>query len=378
MKTTMQRLAAALVLCVCAAVLAGCGRRDSPIERQNPLLEEVRVGIILPLTGLLGEMGNTEKQAIEMALSRTSSANVPRIRVLFEDGKGDNKTVVAAANKLISIDKVRMLITSTSGASMAAQPVAETFNIPLIAFCMDTEIARKSPITIRHYLGLDEESNAIVRYLLGLPSHSRIAILHGAVSAWRQAVNTIYLPQLKTHFRHPILVEEYDLKERDFRPPLAKLKSAEVNVLVILGYGFEYGPLFSQMEEIGIRNSTEIVGGWGFLYTGLASSQLDGIKVAGPRYVFEKGPKGSAFAEEFQSRYGRPPNFDAAFAYELACNLPLIADVFLKHGPTRLKDELVARGKFEGVFGPYRFSPEGNMITETAVGVYRNGQLVSF
>jgi branched-chain amino acid transport system substrate-binding protein len=218
------------------------------------------VGVVLPLTGLLAEMGNTEKKAIELALSQKKIDGSRGLRVLFEDGKGDAKAVVAAANKLAGIDKVAMLITSTSGGSLAARPVAETFGIPLIAFCMDAEIAAKSPTTVRYYLGLEEESNAIVKYLLGLPADTKIAILHGAISAWVSAVNTIYRPRLSSHFSAPALIEEYDLKSRDFRSQLAKIKSANVRVLVILGYGFEYGPLFTQIEESGIRDSAEIVG----------------------------------------------------------------------------------------------------------------------
>src|SRR5262249_38099747 len=118
----------------------------------------------------------------------------------------------------------------------------------------------------------------------------------------------------------------------------------------------------------------EILGGWGFLYTSLPKDTIEGIRVAGPSYVFERTKQAEDFERRFSERYGRPPNFDAAFAYEVVRTLPelvrgMSADANIKKRATEL-------GAREGVVGKYSFTSDGNMIVSTGMGVYRDGVIV--
>jgi len=336
-----------------------------------------KVGVILPLTGILSQMGHYEQQAMELALSDARKPNIPPMHLVFEDGKGDNKAVAAAASKLLDVDHVQMIIASTTGAALTAQPIADRHQIPLLAFCMGSDVASQSPTTIRFYIGIEEESKAIIDYLRTLPRDTRVGILHASVAVWTTAVNGIYEPFFKDFFTRPALIEEYGLSDKDFRAQLTKFKSANVSVIVLLGYGFEYPALFGQMDQLGIRNAAQIVGGWGFLYTSLAPAELDGIRVAGPTYVFNKATAGKAFEQRFLNTYRRAPNFDAAFAYEVIKEAPTILDILKQDGPVGLKRRLAELGTVQGVMGDYRFTSDGNMIVNTAVGVFKDGLIVA-
>lgn len=367
-KTTSMTRYAAAALSVLALLFTSCSKPTT--------VEKTQIGVILPMTGILSEMGQYEKQAMELALERLKSSDNADIELVFEDGKGDNKAVAAAANKLLDVDKVRLLITSTTGASLATRPIAERGNIPLIAFCMGSDVAAESKTTIRYYIGIEEESQAIIKHLSTLPKDTRVGILYASVAVWATAIKDIYQPFFTKHFTHKALVEEYALKDKDFRPQLTRLKNAGTQVLVLLGYGFEYEPIFSQMSDLQLRDPLHIIGGWGFLYTPLTPATLEGIHVAGPKYVFDRGEGGTAFEGAFTKKYGKAPNFDAAFAYEVVTRLPELLRDIKKFPQKDLKQLLADKQTIDGVMGKYHFSRDGNMIVDTAVGVFRNGKVV--
>lgn len=369
MKNTTLR---SMIICVAVGLMIAIGGCSKPSAPQ----QATKVGVILPLTGILSEMGQYERQAMELALADLSTKGKPQIELVFEDGKGDNKVVASAANKLLDVDNVQLLIASTTGASLTTRPIADGRNVPLLAFCMSSEVAAESKSTVRFYIGIEEESQAITNYLSSLPKNTRLGVLHASVAVWTTAINDIYGPFFKEHFSEPPLIEEYNVKDKDFRAQLTKFKTRGVQVLVLLGYGFEYEPIFTQMTELQLREKLQIVGGWGFLYTPLTAQMVEGIHVAGPMYVFQRGAPGSGFERSFANKYGRPPNFDAAFAYEVISQLPDILQVIAKSSTQNLKGALASKGTVNGVFGAYHFNEDGNMIVKTAVGVFRNGQII--
>jgi branched-chain amino acid transport system substrate-binding protein len=339
--------------------------------------QKIKIGVILPMTGILAEMGQYEKQAMELSQAFLKANGKNNIELIFEDGKGDSKMVAAAANKLLDMDKVRLLIVSTTGASLAARPIAERGSIPLIAFCMGSDVASTSKSTIRYYIGIEEESQAIINNLSSLPKDTHVGVLYASAPVWATAIKDIYQPFFSKQFSQHVLIEEYSLKDKDFRPQLTNFKNAGTQVLVLLGYGFEYKPIFSQMSELRLKDRLKIIGGWGFLYTPLVAQVVEGIQVAGPKYVFDRGQEGKKFENDFFVKYGRLPNFDAAFAYEVVIRLPELIQDIQSVKNEDLKTILANKGDMEGVMGKYHFDQNGNMIIETAVGVFRNGQIVN-
>jgi len=334
------------------------------------------VGVILPQTGLLGQIGQFEKEGFELAFDHLRAEGRLTFDAKFEDGRSDKKAVAAAANKLVDLDGARLLITSTTGASLAAQPIAQRADIAQLAFGMGSEIARGSPSTVRFYIGVEEEARAIIEFVGKRFKDKKVAILHGSEAQWTAAIKDIYRPQLDAVLKQSCFVEQYDVKDKDFRAHITKMREAGAQVVIVLGYGFEYGPLMAQLHETGLAKQAAIVGGWGFIYTPVPTDQLEGVFVAGPMYVYDRNNAGQAFDKAYLAKYGHRPNFDAAFAYELAKRIPDVLDLVKSAGTQGLKKELVRQGSREGVFGKYHFADDGNMIVETAVGVYKGGTIV--
>ena len=360
-----------LFLAIAALLCVGCGRDRSA----NPTAQPFRVGVILPLTGALAEMGSYERSAMEIAVADVRS---DQWQLTFEDSRSTAQGAVTAANKLVNADKVQLLVTSTTGASLAVQPIAEAAGLPLVAFCMDPTITDKHQSTVRFYIGIDEETTQLTNYLATLPRTERVAILHAAVPVWRKVVESTYRPKLTETLTVPPLIEEYNLQDKDFRATLGRIAAHGATTLVLLGYGFEYPPIFQQLEQLGLRSRIErILGGWGFLYSSLSGKQLEGVLVAGPRYVFQRSAAADAFSQRFEAATKRKANFDAAFAYELVSTLPTLRSKNHLDAAT-IKAGLYGLGERTGIVGMYHFSERGDMIVQTGLGQYRDGVLLPY
>lgn len=83
----------------------------------------VRIGATLPLSGRLALAGTDARQGIQLAIKDFSSPSL-QLEVVFDDNQHDLRRAAASAHKLLSIDKVDVLISMWDVADVVA-PMAE-------------------------------------------------------------------------------------------------------------------------------------------------------------------------------------------------------------------------------------------------------------
>ena len=356
---------------VISLLLSSCSQPDSSSPHLNS--EELKIGAILPLTqSRLNYMGQIEKQAMLLAQNELKYKN-NNITILFEDSQGKPNTAVDAAHKLIR-DGVDILITSTTSASLAVAPITSNRKINLVAYCMDNKIADNSDYVVRLYEGIDEEATAITAYFAKKKQKGNVGILYTKVPVFEDVVENNYLPFLKDNEYAITYKESYLLNEKNFRPKILKLSNANIDYLILLGYGFEYQAIFKELKLFKQLGKFQIIGGWGFLYTKLDSELLEGVLVAGPQYVFNNNEKINTFFNSYLQHYNEQPNFDAAFAYNAIMTLGEYVDKEKIDLP--LQETLKNIGQLDGVIGQFSISKTGKMIIPTSIGSFRNGKIV--
>lgn len=78
--------------------------------------DEIKIGVILPLTGIASLHGQNEKQGIDLAVEEINKAggiNGRSIKIIYEDDQTDSKRTVLSLSKLAEIDKVTIVIGGT-------------------------------------------------------------------------------------------------------------------------------------------------------------------------------------------------------------------------------------------------------------------------
>ncbi len=79
-----------------------------------------KVGVILPLSGPASSLGNYLKKGIDLAYEQLSATQRENLSVLYEDDQLTAVKTVAAAQKLVNVDKVNALFVLGSGSGNVA------------------------------------------------------------------------------------------------------------------------------------------------------------------------------------------------------------------------------------------------------------------
>ena len=87
----------------------------------------IKVGIIAPLSGQYGFLGESFENAVKMAVGDDK-----RIQLVFEDDQFDSKLGLSAFEKLTSIDHVDLIINESSPTLEAITPIVHQTNLPVI------------------------------------------------------------------------------------------------------------------------------------------------------------------------------------------------------------------------------------------------------
>jgi len=120
-------LAAVLIVLVAAYYFIG-----RPTEG-----EVIKVGFIGPLTGDAASYGEPERNVVQLAIEEINGAGGvkgKKLEVIYEDGKCNGKDAANAMQKLVSVDKVKVVLGGfCSSESLAAVPIAQENKVFLLS-----------------------------------------------------------------------------------------------------------------------------------------------------------------------------------------------------------------------------------------------------
>jgi len=224
--------------------------------------KEIKIGVILPLTGPSALMGETAKNGLLLAqekINKTGVINGKDLKLIFEDGLADPKTSVSAFNKLVNLDKVKIVIITHSSVGLALAPIADKKKIILLVHASHPKITSSSAYVFRHSNVADQESDIISRFISTALSGRRISLA---------VMDDDYGMVFKNRFEELIpkeagnlsIVESiiYEEDESSFNTVAQKLLVAKPDTLIIAGLGNGVGILLRRLQEYGYKGDTII------------------------------------------------------------------------------------------------------------------------
>lgn len=148
---------------------------------QTPAIQKevVKIGVICPLTGPQSIFGmHIQSTASLLAEYVNKKSEHYRYELIFEDGKfASGADPVSAARKLINIEKVKFLITGTSGETLPVGPIAQLNKVVLIAVIANHhEIRTLGDFIFRTYVDIDSGLQVLVKKL-SVEKFQRVAII---------------------------------------------------------------------------------------------------------------------------------------------------------------------------------------------------------
>jgi len=216
--------------------------------------DEIKIGAILPMTGpssLLGELARNGLTIAENDINNKGGINGRQVKIYIEDGMADPSSSVSAFRKLVTLDKVKFVVTTHSSVSLAISPLADRDKIILFVHASHPQITGKSPYIFRHSNIAEQESQEIVDFVQkeNMRTYS-IAVMdddYGIV--FRENLIKLFLENNISIVSDVV----YEKTETDFKTVAQKLLLSNQNpeIIVIAGLGNGVGLLIRRLKEFG-------------------------------------------------------------------------------------------------------------------------------
>lgn len=197
----------------------------------------IKIGVMVPLTGdgaVYGEPARTIYEIAAKEINDAGGINGRPIELVIEDSKCNGKDGANAAQKLVNVDKVQIIIGGfCSSESLASIPVVEQAKVALFSpGSSSPDLTGKSPFFARNYPGDSAQGKVLadVAYTKqGLKS------LHLLVEQtdYAQGISKI-LNSSFTALGGKVTTEEFPSNSSDMRQFVTKAKSSNADAFVVI------------------------------------------------------------------------------------------------------------------------------------------------
>ncbi len=341
--------------------------------------EKITLGIITPLSGSLSSLGEVVVNSVNMAVEEINNngrVNGRKIEIVFEDSESNPKKAAVAAQKLISINKVPIILEGdTSGSAASIAPLAQESKIVHLSVFSSTNAL----IDAGDYVfKLREEATPHAEAIVSVIKNEgveNIGVLHlkdeYCSNMVKQFEKQAAIQKLEIN-----LIEGYEKENRDVRTQITKIKNANPNGIYVCGFYEDLGDVFKQLYELGWKGKK--FSGTTFEHP-LVKKNAGKEAIEGTIYsVSPLDCSKSNFCKEYEKRYNIKPDYRAAFAYDA---LHIIAKAIKKsknpNDPNEIKNAL-QRVTYEGATGSTKFDAKGNAIKEVVIHQVKGGEWANY
>jgi branched-chain amino acid transport system substrate-binding protein len=356
----------------------------------SPVLakESIRIGFSMALTGIYSQGAVSQMNAYRVWEERINAEGgifvqdlgkrLP-VEFLYYDDKSSPETAVKVYEKLITQDRVDLLLTPWGTTiHFAVAPLAEKYRIPMVGSTAASVKLRE--IKSRYFWFItsaipDNQMKALVALLNAL-GIQRVAVIYVQDLFPRENLQFLQ-PELKRAHIEIVLVKDYPIGAKDLTTLLADVKAKNPQGLIALSYPADSFLLTGQAKGVGLDPPFlfELVGPSIAAFGQAFGPASEGITTMG--HWSPKGPWPGA--RDFEARYvkrwqTRPDYLDSALSY-VECQI--IEEAIRKAGTLDREKvrETIAQSEFTTINGPIRFTGTENLVTPSMILQYQKGDL---
>jgi branched-chain amino acid transport system substrate-binding protein len=334
--------------------------------------EPLRVGSILSVTGPAAFLGEDMKAGLQLAVEEINAAggiNGRKIVWTFYDAESQTQKAISATRRLISQDKVEMILSggNMSGIALAMAPLAEAAKVPFIS--SEGALAIVTPVAERRWVfkSTVDDGDVLDRIAdyLDKKQIKKVALLADTSGFGQGAVTQMKLVAPKRGL--DVVYESFGPADTDMMPQLTRIRDSGVGAIVCWTVTPAGVVFLKQAQQLGLDSRT-LIHSYGFVsadYMKLAGDAakpllLASLKLPVGDQLPDSDPLKAGILKLFRSyeaKFGRPPSLYAAESYDAAL---LAHQALLKMGgdPAKLPEGIEGIKNFAGISGVFNFSPE--------------------
>jgi branched-chain amino acid transport system substrate-binding protein len=329
--------------------------------------ENIRVGVLLPLSGRLAELGGeTAYRSYQMAADEINEAggiHGERLEIIFEDTTGVREIGLSAVEKLITQDKV-IIVTGgfSSTVTLAVTEEAHDLEVP---FLVSTASADRITEEDREYVfrlnaPVSEHDNTLESFLKKVAAVKTVAIIHEN-SIFGEFRSKKFRRRCENWGLRVIVKESYDAGINDLKPILSKVKPKYPDLIHMITQTRDGALLMQQAKELDL-NPKMFMG----VPSGVALLEFRELAGEAGSFVYSPTiwtpsvpyPGAKEFHNMYSIKYETPPDYHGAQAY---ASMQVIARALKEAKSLTPKDvrNALAETNLMTVLGPVKFVSYG-------------------
>lgn len=326
---------------------------------QTPL----KVGVILPLSGASAVAGKAALNGIQLATDQVNAEGKVRLELVVVDDGTDPAKAVPAFTKLMTVDRVDVVIGGlASGVTFALSgPVKQHGPLFLCigAASSVVEQAFEGYPLFFHYHPWDYHNvTAALQFFQSLAKDhgaKKVAILYED-GPFGSAGIGVYRQQLE-RLGYQVQAEPYKAGSGQFTPILTRFRAFAPDILYWIGYDVDALPIATQTRQVGLRPKL-IYGAPPSWPIGFEKNPLSN-DVAGMTAWLPTVPNAESrrFVEAYRKKYGEvTEEYMAPMGYTIVRSLALAVERAGSADKNRIAEALAGL-RMNTPFGPLAFKP---------------------
>ncbi len=357
------------ILILLTVFFSGCSKKEE---------NEIRIGVILPLTGDAALYGENAKNAIELAKEKINSSGGikgKKIVMIYEDSQAKADLAVNAANKLINVNHVANIVGGMSSSEvMALAPIMNKNKVVLISpSATSHEITNAGDYIFRTIVSDIYDGTAMARFAVQ-KGHKTAAVFY-ASEAGPEGVARAFSGEFERLGGKIVLSESSQRGDKDFRSQLIKLKDRNSDMVYFALYPVESELFVRQYKELRIANplfTHQLIDDPDVLKK--LGDSADGIIFTSPKITPKAGGEVvKHFYENYHARYNKDPQNFAPNSYDA---IMLLAEVMEKYGQgaDKVKQGLYSIKDYHGASGVLSFDKNGDVEQNMTIMVIKGSK----
>lgn len=342
---------------------------------------QIKIGITMPLTGYAASYGEDAKRGVELAIDQVNQAGGIRgkkMEAIFEDDGGAGKTGIAAIQKLVTVDKVQVIVNGMmSATALPAAPICRDNKVVFIG-TLTSHPEVTSPGGYIYRIAASDVINANVeaKFAYNVLKKRKAGGLF-ATTDYAVRFKKISQERFEKLGGSWLISDDFPQGATDYRTQLAKIKEKNPEVLFVVATHKEAAQMLRQMVELKFRPI--MIGTSMFndpTLVELAGDAAEGVYFttgAGTAPGLKK--KQDDFKAAFKTKFGKEPAISADHFYD-ATNLAI--EAIKAGGETGPEiDKAMSKIKdYVGVTGTITFDAIGDRIYSTTLKKVEKGKFV--
>jgi len=334
-------------------------------------VQEVKIGLLLPLTGEMADYGTGARNAAMMAINKFNAKQSKiKVTAVEMDQKGDNEETKKIVQGFLDDPAVMGMIGPiNSGAAFVATDMLNASNKGMTIIsptATNEKLSGYSKYFFRTCPSDSWQGVNLGQFVINDLKFKDVAILYQEDEPYSKGLAEIFGKEIQTLGGNIVDQETYLKGADDFSKQLIKIKAKNPQLIFVPGYTQQGVRVNQQMKQLGMNN-IQFLGGDG-IEAGeiikMGGSAVEGIMGSSFFDVNSTEPIVQVFVTEFNNSYGRKLTWMDVNAYDATGILLSALENTKTMSRAAVRDLVAKTTDYPGISGSITFDNNGDPLNK--------------